>query len=169
MLNRLAAAVLALLLSASALAVGAGDKAPAWTGTNERGEQVDFPAIVGDKPTVMVFWATWCPYCKAFMPYVAEIQKDYGQDKINVVLINSKERGIGDPVAYLETLEFPNIAILEGDEIGEDYSVDFIPGLLVIDADGTVAWRRQSTDLPAGQTVAELWDSQVREQLDRLL
>lgn len=157
------------MISASALAVDAGDEAPVWTGKNQHGEEIRFPEIIDDKPTVMLYWATWCPYCKAFMPYLAKIQQDYGNDRINVVLINHKERGIGDPVAYLDTLEFPNIAILEGDSIGDAYAIDFIPGLLIIDADGMVAWRRQSTDLPAGQTIAELWDSQVREQLDRLL
>jgi len=34
---------------------------------------------------------------------------------------------------------------------------------------GDIAWIRASTELPAGTTVAELWDGQVREQLDLLL
>lgn len=169
MFHRINAAILTLFIAVSALAVDTGDNAPAWTGKNQHGEEIRFPDIIAGKPTVMVYWATWCPYCKAFMPYLEKIQEDYGSDEINVLLINHKERGIGDPVQYLDTLHFPNVAILEGDSIGDAYGIDFIPGLLIIDADGTVAWRRKSTDLPAGQTVAELWDSQIREQLDRLL
>jgi hypothetical protein len=40
---------------------------------------------------------------------------------------------------------------------------------MVIDSEGVVAWKRASTDLPAGKTVGELWDQQVREQLDQML
>ena len=128
-----------------------------------------FPELIDGKPTVMVYWATWCSYCKAFMPYLADIQKDYGDSKINVVIINHKERGAGDPVAYVDALDFQFTAVLEGDAIGDAYAIDFIPGLLIIDAQGNVAWRRKSTDLPAGRKVAEYWDGQVREQLDALL
>jgi hypothetical protein len=39
---------------------------------------------------------------------------------------------------------------------------------MIVDGDGNMAWKRASTDLPAGKTVAELWDDQVREQLDNL-
>lgn len=169
MLKRSCALLLTLLFSASVFAVTAGDEAPSWTGINENGEEISFPADIPNKPTVMVFWATWCPYCKAFMPNLAEIQKDYGEENINVVLINHKERGAGDPAAYVKTLDFANTAIIDADDIGDAYAMDFIPGLLVIDAAGTVAWRRASTELPAGKTVAELWESQVRSELDRLL
>ncbi len=150
-------------------AVDQGSAAPAWTGTDFSGNEVSFPSVIADKPTVMVFWATWCPYCKALMPYLGQIQKDYGEDKINVIAINAKERGIGDPAAYVADLDFAVIDVAEGDDIAEEYSVDFIPGLMIIDGDGNVAWKRASTDLPAGQTVAELWDGQVREQLNLLL
>lgn len=165
--TRLAALLLAL--SASAFAVTAGDKAPAWTGIGPDGEEVRFPELIDNKPTVMVYWATWCPYCKAFMPYLAQIQKDYGADNINVVLINHKERGEGDAAAYLKSLDFENIGVVDGDAIGDAYTIDFIPGLLIIDKDGMVAWRRASTNLPAGKTVGELWDSQVRAELDKML
>ncbi len=40
---------------------------------------------------------------------------------------------------------------------------------MIIDRNGDIAWLRASTELPPGKTVAELWDEQVREQLDLLL
>jgi thiol-disulfide isomerase/thioredoxin len=152
-----------------AQAVEQGAAAPPWTGMDFSGHEVEFPSVVAGKPTVMVFWATWCPYCTAFMPYLGQIQRDYGEASINVIAINAKERGAGDPAAYIEKLGFPVIGIADGDAIAEDYSVHFIPGLMIIDGAGKVAWERASTDLPAGKTVAEFWDGQVREQLDLLL
>ena len=152
-----------------AQAVDQGTAAPSWTAMDFSGNAVSFPSVIDGKPTVMVFWATWCPYCKAFMPYLGQIQKDYGEGKINVIAINAKERGAGDPAAYVANLDFKVIGVAEGDGIAEAYSVRFIPGLMIVAGDGKLAWQRASTDLPAGKTVAELWDEQVREQLDLLL
>ena len=59
------------------------------------------------------------------MPFLEDIQKDYGTDKINVVLINHMERGAGDPAAYTKTLNFEQVSVMEGGSIGDAYSVAF--------------------------------------------
>ena len=70
---------------------------------------------------------------------------------------------------YVEQLGFPMIAIGEADEIAAAYDVEFIPGLMVVDGAGTVIYRRRSTNLPAGQSIAEQWDREVRQALDALI
>ncbi len=163
--------LLALLAPASTIyAVGPGDTAPPFTGINlVDGETVDFPALLQGKPAVVVFWATWCPYCKAFMPYAKDIQADYADTGVQIVTLNSKERGRGDPKAYVDSLDFPMFAIAEADAIGEAYSINFIPGLLVVDGEGRVVYRRRSTNLPAGRTVSAQWADEVRQVLDKLV
>ena len=158
------------LVTSSALGVGAGDAAPAWRGTDLlTGSEVEFPEVLGGKPAVLVFWATWCPYCKAFMPYVKQIQAEYARQGVQVISFNALERGRGDPNAYIASLDFPLIAIAAADGIAEEYDVKYIPGLMIVDANGMLVYRRKSTDLPAGKTVAEMWADEVREQLDKLL
>ncbi len=166
---RLAILVAIFCVSGPVVAIEVGDAAPAFTGLDESGDEVGFPTVIDGKPTVMLFWATWCPYCKAFMPYLEQIQKDYGEGQINVVMINHKERGEGDAGAYIRALDFDVIAVLDGDAIGDAYGVDFIPGLMIVGADATIAWKRKSTDLPAGRKIGEFWDMKVREQLDKML
>ena len=151
-------------------AVGPGDIAPPFTGTNlVDGKTVEFPALLQGKPAVVVFWATWCPYCKAFMPYAKDIQAEYADTGVQIVTLNSKERGRGDPKAYVDSLDFPMLAIAEADAIGEAYSINFIPGLLVVDGEGQVVYRRRSTNLPAGKTVSAQWADEVRQVLDKLV
>ncbi|MEO1082076.1 MAG: TlpA disulfide reductase family protein [Pseudomonadota bacterium] len=170
-------ALLALVLQACsqdearvASSADADHAAPLWTGTELLdGETVEFPAVLGEKPAVMVFWATWCPYCKAFMPYTREIQKDYADHGVQIITFNAKERGKGDPRAYVESLNFPMVTIADADPIAEQYGVDFIPGLMVVDGRGEVVYRRGWTELPAGQKVAQQWDSEVRSALDETL
>jgi len=150
-------------------AVEQGDVAPHWSAVDFDGRTVEFPAVAEGKPAVVIFWATWCPYCKAFMPYLKQIQADYAADGVKVVAINAKEDGRGDPAAYIRGLGFTPVAVAEGDAIAEAYDIQYIPGLLIVDGKGMVAYRRPWTDLPAGQTVAELWDGQVRPALDGLV
>jgi thiol-disulfide isomerase/thioredoxin len=165
----LLAVLVALVLGSPALAVEQGDAAPPWRANDFAGRPVAFPADLAGKPAVVVFWATWCPYCRAFMPYLKAIEADYGSKGVKVVAINAKEDGRGDPAAYVRSLGFEPIAIANGDAIAVQYGIQYIPGLLIVDGKGTVAYRRPWTDLPAGQTVAELWDGQVRTALDALL
>lgn len=163
------AAVLGLVLAGPLAAVEQGELAPPWTARDFGGHAVDFPAVTQGKPAVVVFWATWCPYCKAFMPHLRTIEADYAKQGVKVVVINAKEDGRGDPRADLAGLGFSPIAIENGDEIAKAYGIQYIPGLLIVDGKGKVAYRRPWTDLPAGQTVAELWDGQVRTALDALV
>jgi thiol-disulfide isomerase/thioredoxin len=167
---RLSALVAAFLI-AGVLAVGCGPGKPdtIWKGEDFSGAEVDFPAVLQGRPTVLIFWASWCPYCRAFFPYLGEIQHDYGADKINILAIDVFEDGVLDPAEYVQSLGFPMITVANGDSIAKRYSVYGTPGLMIMDGQGNIVWTRGSTDLPAGKTVAELWAEQVREQLDQLL
>lgn len=175
-ISKSAAIVVALALTAmvntaaTADRLDEGDTAPAWSGVDLiTGDTVEFPAVLDDRPALILFWATWCPYCKAFMPYAEGIQADYADRGLQVVTFNHKERGAGDPAAYAKSLGFPMIAIADADGIGDQYDVDFIPGLMVVDGNAKIVYRRKSTNLPAGKTVAEQWDGEVRAVLDALL
>ena len=166
-MKKIAVLLIAGVLSVPALAVEQGDVAPPWSGIDlVDGAEVSFPALTDGKPSVLIFWATWCPYCKAFMPFARDIAADYAEHGVQIVTFNAKERGIGDPKAYVDSLEFPLVAVAEADDIAEAYAVKFIPGLMVVDGAGVVAYRRGWTDLPAGAKVAEQWDGEVRAALD---
>ncbi len=170
MRQKLISVLIVMTLGAtSAFAVEQGDVAPGWLGRDFEGHEVAFPQVTDGAPAVVVFWATWCSYCKAFMPYLKNIQTDYAEQGVKIVAINAKEDEEGDPAAYAEGLGFPAIAVAGGDAIAEAYAVQYIPGLFVVDGEGTIAYRRPWTDLPAGQIVAELWSQHVREALDRVL
>jgi thiol-disulfide isomerase/thioredoxin len=168
-LSAVLAASIAAVACLSAFAVEQGDRAPAWHAADFAGRPVAFPAVGNGKPVVMVFWATWCPYCRALMPYLDGIQKDYSAYGVKIVTINAKEDGRGDPRAYVQSMGLAAIAVANGDAIAQSYGIEYIPGLLIVDGAGMVAYRRPWTDLPAGKTVAELWDGQVRTALDQLL
>lgn len=166
--------VLAIALASTSIAsisyaIEPGDLAPPWNGAGFDGEVIEFPALLDGKPAILVFWATWCPYCKAFMPYLEQIQAEYGADSVTIVMINVMEDGDGDPRAYINALGFPVVAVSNGDEIAVDYGIEYVPGLMVVGVDGRVTYERAITQMPAGNAIASLWSSQIRATLRRLL
>ena len=159
----------ALAMSFAVWSTEAGDVAPAWRGTDIDGREVVFPETDSGVTTVLVFWATWCPYCQAFMPNLAAIYEDYADRGVRIVAVNTKERGQGDPAAYMRDRGYPFVSVMDGDSIAEQYAVRFIPGLMIVDQNGKVIYRRKSTDLPAGRKIAEFWEGEVRAVLEKEL
>src|SRR5690606_38928333 len=114
--GRVAAFAAAAVLAASAAqAVEQGDRAPAWMRVDFDDRPVMFPGVLEGRPAVLVFWATWCPYCRALMPYLEGIQADYADAGVKIIAINAKEDGAEDPKAYIRGLGFPLIAVQDGD------------------------------------------------------
>lgn len=157
------------LVCTASLAVEAGDAAPKFRAWDFAGQAVEFPPQDSSAISVVIFWATWCGYCKAFMPHLEQIEADYRDRGVRVVTINAKEDGSGNPAGYIAALEFPMTAVRSGDAIARAWGVEFIPGVFVVAGDGTIAFRRPWTDLPAGEEVAQLWDRQVRDALESAL
>lgn len=148
----------------------AGDQAPAWVGTDLiSGASFNFPEGLAGQPAVLVFWASWCPYSRAFLPYLEALQWDYEETGIQVITLNAKQRGRGDPRRYALSLGFPLTVIAEADAIAAQYGVETVPGVFVVDGSGLVLYRRAPTDLPAGSGVAGQWDREVRQALESAL
>lgn len=156
------------LIATSVNAGEVGAKVIKWSGIDLiTGETVRFPEILDNKPALFVFWSTWCPYCTAFMPEVKKIQADYG-DKIKIITFNANERGIGDPKAYAQKLDFPFIAIADANKISRKYKAK-LPGLLIVNGEGELIYQRKRTKIPPGDTLNQFWSKQLRNVLDNHL
>src|SRR5437016_3088840 len=72
---------------AAADAKVAGKAAPLnFTLKDMNGVDVKLAAFKG-KPIVMNFWATWCGPCRAEIPSLVELQKQYGDEGQDVVIL----------------------------------------------------------------------------------
>ncbi|WP_405219839.1 TlpA family protein disulfide reductase [Lentisalinibacter sediminis] len=156
-----------------------GANAPAWTLPSPSGEPVEFPADADSRPAVVLFWATWCPWCKALMPHLQSIREDYADWDVQVFAVSVWDDG--DPVGFIARNHYDFVPALQGNEIAYGYGVTGTPGLFVIDGEGKVAMNRFLIDLtefvspppgrdslPPAQS-AEAWADLVRETLDGLL
>ncbi|MGH7594399.1 MAG: TlpA family protein disulfide reductase, partial [Gemmatimonadales bacterium] len=83
--------VAALFLTAvprlSAQAPGVGQMAPVVTVADLDGKPVRIGAVVGKRPAVVEFWATWCELCRALLPSMRAAHQQYG-DRVDFYGVN---------------------------------------------------------------------------------
>jgi thiol-disulfide isomerase/thioredoxin len=73
-----------------------GTKAPAVVINDLEGKPVDLGSVLGKKPVLLEFWATWCPVCKGLLPELDKVKSTYGDRValygVNVTVNDSKAR-----------------------------------------------------------------------------
>lgn len=102
-----------------------------WSLQTPAGETVNFP----DKregPALLLFWASWCPYCKALMPEVQSIADNY-DGELAVYAINFRDDE--DPQAYMDKYGYTFTNLVKGGDVADLYDIWATPGVLIFDAD----------------------------------
>ncbi len=95
------------------------------------------------KPILLNFWATWCPPCKAEIPWFIEFTEKY-KDKGLVVIGVSVDDSAADIKAFADEykINYPMLVGLGHDSLMEEYEATFaVPVSWFIRADGTVSTR----------------------------
>jgi DsbE subfamily thiol:disulfide oxidoreductase len=154
-LRVLLASCLFAVLSVTALAQ---QPVPAWEGKGADGQAIHFDPQHLQRPALLLFWATWCPYCKALMPYLQKVYDAAGKDKLDVYAIDFKDED-GDPVAELKERGNTFTLVRDGDAIAASYGVKGTPGLFLVGRDGMIAYKRSGGDAP------EKVEAALREKL----
>lgn len=136
-------ALASLLISPLALADGLeGKPAPALTLSDPSGSERSLAGLSAGRPTVVLFWASWCPYCKALMPHLQSVLDEFGSDRVEVVAVDLWEEGPDDWRADFVSAGYDFRVLLAGDEVAKSWGVKGTPGLFVVDAQGVVVFDR---------------------------
>ena len=122
------------------------DRAIAWEGKGADGNAIRFDPQHLQRPTLLLFWATWCPYCEALMPHLQNVVDAAGKGKLDVYAIDIKDDG--DPVATLRARKLTFTLVRDGDAIAEQYGVKGTPGLFLVNAQGDIVYKRTGGDAP---------------------
>ncbi|TCO42866.1 TlpA family protein disulfide reductase [Dokdonella fugitiva] len=148
---------LLLLLSSATATAAEGVRASPWEGRGADGHSIRFDPDHLERPAILMFWATWCPYCKALMPHVQTVYDAAGKAKLDVYAIDIQDDG--DPVAELRERGQTFTLVRDGDAIAKQYGVKGTPGLLLVDRSGAIVYRRVGGDAP------EAVEAALRERL----
>jgi thiol-disulfide isomerase/thioredoxin len=115
-----------------------GKPAPAFTLTLLDGGDFDLATHREKNIVLLDFWATWCGPCRAAMPTLAEISRDYAGKGVKYFAVNLREdqakiRG------YLKETKLDIAVPLDKDgSIAKKYGVRGIPTMVIVGKDGKV-------------------------------
>lgn len=116
--------------------------------------------LVGHKVTIVNFWASWCPPCRAEHPTLLEL----AEQGIHIVGINFNDRA-PDALGYLEEDGNPFAAIAY-DPTGRtsfDWGVSAPPETFILDENGTVVYKF------IGPLVGDDYDQRFAPELEKAL
>ncbi|MCJ7434162.1 MAG: redoxin domain-containing protein [Anaerolineales bacterium] len=91
------------------------------------------------KAVIIYFWTTWCQYCKAQMPAVQTIYKNYKSRGLVVLAVDVGENA-SDVRKYRDAnfLTFPILNDTDGD-VSSEYRVTAFPTLFFVDPSGIIS------------------------------
>jgi cytochrome c biogenesis protein CcmG, thiol:disulfide interchange protein DsbE len=124
-------------LSAPALAVDAGQPAPAFALPRAGGEVLTLESLKG-RVVFVDFWASWCAPCKRSFPWMNEMHRKYGDKGFTILAVNvDKRRADADRFLAQVPAAFPVVYDPEG-KAPAAYGVKGMPSSYLIDARGNV-------------------------------
>lgn len=118
-----------------------GTQAPDFKLNDINGKTVKLKKFRG-KDVVLVFWASWCPDCRAEVPLLKEMYAAADPDKVAFISV-SYDREFGKFEQYVRENQLPGIQLFDPagkkeSKIGADYHIRWIPSLYLIGPDGKI-------------------------------
>jgi len=130
-----------------------------------QGVPYDLGLVIGKKPVLVQFWATWCSLCRALIPKLQQVRSEFG-DRVELIGINvtvneSKARA----GRYLERHKPPYRALWdEKGEAARAYDAPSTSYVMVLDAAGKVVYTGVGSDQ---DLVAAVRKAVVGPEVDR--
>lgn len=114
-----------------------GKQAPDFTLQDLDGKPVKLSDFRG-KAVLLNFWATFCGPCKVEMPWLVELQKQYGPQGLQIVGVALDDSGKDTIQKYAKEMGV-NYTILQGqDSVGDAYGAVGLPATYYINRNGKI-------------------------------
>ncbi len=155
------ATVLSVALLGAAGAEQQRSMLPDWELDSVDGRTWRFHADTAGRPAVVMFWATWCPYCRALFPHIEAVRRDYESRGVSFFALNIWEDS--DPQAYFAEHGYGMTLVLAADLVAEDYAVAGTPAVFVAGGDHRLLYQRRRSERP------EDVERALRATLDQVL
>jgi len=110
---------------------------PAMASVDAQGVRLAFNARI-TRPTVISFWATWCPPCLRELPSFGPFKAQAAAAGIDVLTVSEDKGGASLPVALLaeKGLSFLPLVIDANGALAEALGVRGMPTTLIVDGKG---------------------------------
>jgi thiol-disulfide isomerase/thioredoxin len=115
-------------------------EAPLFALPDLQDTEVRLEEVLADKPALLVFWATWCTYCRAEIPDLNRLQAERG-DEVSLLAIDIQEsrRKVS---AFADKEGIAYRILLDSDaQVARRYGITGIPSLILIDRQGGIHYQ----------------------------
>ena len=118
-----------------------GSRAPAVVVHDLDGKPVDIGRLIGKKPVLLEFWATWCERCEELLPRVRAAQAEFG-DRVEFFGVNVAVNQSPDRVKRWVEANQPPFTTLYDDQgtSTRAYAAPTTSYVAVVDGTGKVAY-----------------------------
>ena len=115
-----------------------GSEAPNFTLPDLAGNKVELASLVHEKPTMLVFWATWCPSCNEEIPILNQWSERYPH--LQILAVNVEESGNRvRAFAKKKQIRYP-VLLDEKGEVAQLYGLVGIPASVLLAKGGRVIY-----------------------------
>ncbi len=138
--------------------------APDFSFTTIDNEQVSLASLRG-KVALLDFWGTWCPPCRASIPTIAGLQKQFAKKQVEFVGISSDN----DEDAWRKFIAANHMVWSEyrdsDDRVQHAFLVDSFPTYIVLDRNGVIRFRQSGfNEQFSGGEITEALNKALKEK-----
>jgi peroxiredoxin len=91
------------------------------------------------KVVLLNFWATWCPPCRAEIPWFIEFQNTYRDAGFETLGVSLDENGWGAVKPYIDAQKITYHVMVGNDGVAQLYGATSLPSTFIIDKSGRIA------------------------------
>jgi len=121
------------------------EQAPAWQLTNQNGDVVSLEQYK-NKPIILHFWATWCPYCKKIQPTLVALQEKYKAQGVELIAISFNEDDDALPQDELKSRGYSFLTAVKGESVAKLYGVRGTPTTFFINRKNEIIFKTSSSN-----------------------
>jgi thiol-disulfide isomerase/thioredoxin len=129
----------------NATGTSSNNTAPQWQALLQSGDIIN-SAQYANKPIILHFWATWCPYCKRLQPKLVELQKKYADQGVEIVAISFNEDDGAKPQDELEKRGFHFKTAVNGEKVAKLFAVKGTPTTFFINKNNEIVYATTSSN-----------------------
>jgi len=146
--RKISFAVITFLIATSfavSFNVKANETAKPWQLKTQNGDVISLEQYK-NKPIILHFWATWCPYCKKLQPSLVALQKKYQAQGVELISISFNEDEGALPQDEINRRGYSFITAVMGEDVAKLYGVQGTPTTFFINRRNEIIWKTSSSD-----------------------
>lgn len=121
--------------------IDVGAHAPSRSLNTAEGKPFNLADVIGKRPVLLEFWATWCENCRALEPHLLDMQRKYAAQMAFVGIAVPINQTLERVQCYVQAKKYPFPMLWDKDgALAADYDVPATSFVVIIDRSGKVVY-----------------------------